>query len=127
MSPLYCLLLSGDDNFKAQILFAGAGGKDGGRLGRASAPGLGFSLFSGEVCCVLGVSPYTLTTLPGRAEGSQVLPEASVGPPHPPCQVTWPRPAPSPPPLRLQGLGAETSSKEPALLTLFSQCLSLLI
>lgn len=57
------------------------GGKDGGHLGRASAPGLGFSLFSGEVCCVLGVSPYTLTTLPGAAEGSQVLPEASSEPP----------------------------------------------
>ena len=119
MSPLYCLLLSGDDNFKAQILFVGAGGRMEAVWGRARAPGLSFSLcFGGGPLYVWGL-PLN-THHPPRGSRAK---SASVGTPSPP--VTWPRPAPSPPPLGLS-LGAETSSKEPALVTPFGHCLCML-
>ena len=96
MSPLYCLLLSGDDNFKAQILFAGAGGRMEAVWGRARAPGLSFS-FGGGLLYVWGL-PLN-THHPPRGSRAK---SASAGTPYPP--VMWPRPAPSPPPLsRLTG------------------------
>lgn len=105
MSPLYCLLHSGDDNFKAQVLFmGGGGGEDGGCLGRARALGLGFSPVCGEACGVFGASPYIRPLQEQQREvgdSHKLLSDS-----HP--EVTWPHPTPSLSPQSqptFQGLG----------------------
>ena len=119
MSPLYCLLLSGDDNFKAQILFAGAGGRMEAVWGRARASRLSFSLcFGGGLLYVWGL-PLNTHHPPGAAEQSQPL----RGPPTP--ESCGPAQLQALPHLDVS-LGAETSSKEPALVTSFGHCPCLL-
>lgn len=127
MSPLYCLLRSSDDNFKAQILFVGGGGRmaavwEGPELGAGWVSAL--CAWRSVVC--LGPPP-THNHYRG-SRGKLGTPRSLCQDPHP--EVTWPRPTPSLPPHptpRFEGLEAGTSSKEPALVAPFGHCLSLLI
>lgn len=84
MSPLYCLLRSGDDNFKAQILFVGGGGRMEAVWDGPELPRLGFSPVCMKVCGVFGASSYTqpLQGQQREAEDSYPKPQSHVATPH---------------------------------------------
>lgn len=111
MSPLYCLLRTGDDNFKVQSFSWVVGGRMEAIWGGQNSWTRFQSPVPGGLWYFWGLP---LPTIPaGASGGSWGLPEASSHP-----EDTWPHPTPSPFPLnhtQISMPGAGASSKEPLL------------